>query len=145
MAEQAHVLVVANKTASSPELLEALRTRADQGPARFHLVVPSSPRGASWAFDMHSGQSDAEHDLEGALGRIRALGLDVDGEVGDPDPVAAVSDSAHAGNYSEVIVSTLPKHLSKWLKLDVAHKVAHATGLPVKHVEAHSRAKEGAV
>ena len=139
MADPAKVLVVANKTAGSEELLTALRERAERGPAQFHLVVPSSPRGASWAFDMHSGHDAAEHDLEGALQRIRDLGIDVDGEVGDPDPVAAVSDSTHFGNYDEVIVSTLPKHLSKWLKLDVASKVAHATGLPVKHVEAHSR------
>ena len=139
MAEQAHVLVVANRTAGSEELLSALRERAEQGPARFHLVVPSSPRGASWAFDMHAGQDAAEHDLEGALARIRELGLEVDGEVGDPDPVAAVMDSTHAGSYDEVIVSTLPKHLSKWLKVDVARKVAHATGLPVRHVEARSK------
>jgi nucleotide-binding universal stress UspA family protein len=139
MADQAHVLVVANKTAGSSELLEALRERAERGPTRFHLVVPASPRGASWAFDMHSGHDAAEHDLEGALERIRSLGLEIDGEVGDPDPVAAVSDSANAGGYDEVIVSTLPKHLSKWLKLDVAHKVAHTTGLPVTHIEAHSR------
>ena len=144
MADQAHVLVVANKTAGSEELLSALRERAEQGPARFHLVVPASPRGASWAFDMNSGQDAAEHDLEGSLERIRALGLEVDGEVGDPDPVAAVSDATHAGSYDEVIVSTLPKHLSKWLKVDVARKVAHATGLPVTHVEANSKAKAGA-
>ena len=141
MAEQERVLVVANKTAGSTELLDALRERAEQGPVHFHLVVPASPRGASWAVDMHSGHDAAEHDLEGALERIRALGLEVDGEVGDPDPVAAVSDSAHAGSYAEVIVSTLPKHLSKWLKLDVAHKVAHATGLPVKHIECHSKSE----
>jgi nucleotide-binding universal stress UspA family protein len=141
MADQAHVLVVANRTASSTELLDALRERAERGPARFHLVVPASPRGASWAFDMHSGHDAAEHDLDGALERIRSLGLEVDGEVGDPDPVAAVSDTAQGGSYDEVIVSTLPKHLSKWLKLDVAHKVAHSTGLPVTHVEAHSRSE----
>jgi nucleotide-binding universal stress UspA family protein len=139
MGEMAHVLVVANKTAGSQELLSALRERADEGPARFHLVVPASPRGASWAFDMHAGQDAAEHDLDAALERIRSLGLEVDGEVGDPDPVAAVSDSTHAGSYDEVIVSTLPKHLSKWLKLDIAHKVGHLTGLPVRHVEAHSK------
>ena len=141
MADKAKVLVVANRTAGSAELLAALRERADAGPAHFHLVVPASPRGASWAFDMYSGHDVAEHDLEGALERIRDLGLDVDGEVGDPDPVAAVSDSSHAGTYDEVIVSTLPKHLSKWLKLDAARKIAHATGLPVKHVEAHSRSQ----
>jgi hypothetical protein len=138
MADPAKVLVVANRTASSEELLTALRERAEQGPVHFHLVVPASPRGASWAFDMSAGQDAAEHDLDGALQRIRDLGLDIDGEVGDPDPVAAVSDSSHFGSYDEVIVSTLPKHLSKWLKVDIARKVAHATGLPVKHVEAHS-------
>jgi nucleotide-binding universal stress UspA family protein len=141
MAEQAHVLVVANRTASSAELLDALRERSEQGPARYHLVVPASPRGASWAFDMHSGHDAAEHDLEGALERMRALGIEVDGEVGDPDPVAAVSDSAYADSYDEVIVSTLPKHVSKWFHLDVAHKVAHTTGLPVKHVVCHSKSE----
>jgi hypothetical protein len=144
MAQKAKVLVVANRTAGSEELLGALRERAEESPVEFHLVVPASPRGASWMFDMNSGHDAAEHDLEGALQRIRDLGLDVDGEVGDPDPVAAVSDSSHAGGYDEVIVSTLPKHLSKWLKLDIAHKIAHTTGLPVKHVEAHSRAGSAA-
>jgi nucleotide-binding universal stress UspA family protein len=144
MADKAKVLVVANRTAGSAELLDAMRERAEQGAAVFHLVVPASPSGASWAFDMHSGHEAAEHDLEGALQRIRDLGLEVDGEVGDPDPVAAVSDSMHAGSYDEVIVSTLPKHLSKWLKLDVAHKIGHATGLPVTHVEAHSKAESTA-
>jgi nucleotide-binding universal stress UspA family protein len=144
MADKAKVLVVANRTAGSSELLDAMRERAEQSPATFHLLVPASPSGASWAFDMHSGQDAAEHDLEGALQRIRDLGLDVEGEVGDPDPVAAVSDVTHDTAYDEVIVSTLPKHLSKWLKLDIAHKIEHTTGLPVKHVEAHSKAESTA-
>jgi nucleotide-binding universal stress UspA family protein len=144
MADKAKVLVVANRTAGSPELLDALRERADDGPAEFHLVVPASPRGASWMFDMNSGHDAAEHDLEGALARIRARGIEVEGEVGDPDPTAAASDSAHAGSYDEVIVSTLPQHLSKWLKLDVTRKIAHSTGLPVTHVVAHSGSKSAA-
>jgi hypothetical protein len=144
MADKAKVLVVANRTAGSPELLDAMRERAEQGAAQFHLVVPASPSGASWAFDMHSGHDAAEHDLEGALQRIRDLGMEVDGEVGDPDPVAAVSDASNLESYDEVIVSTLPKHLSKWLKLDVAHKIAHATGLPVKHIETRARAESTA-
>jgi nucleotide-binding universal stress UspA family protein len=144
MADKAKVLVVANRTAGSTELLDALRERADEGSAQFHLVVPASPRGASWMFDMNSGHDAAEHDLDGALERIRERGLDIDGEVGDPDPVAAVSDAAHADRYDEVIVSTLPHHLSKWLKLDASRKIAHATGLPVRHVEAHSHAKSTA-
>jgi len=135
VAEKAYVLVVANQTAGSEQLLEALRERAAEGSARFHLLVPSTPRGVSKALDMHAGQEAAEHDLEAALQRIRDLGLEVEGSVGDPDPSAAVMDATNAEKFDEVIVSTLPKHLSKWLKLDLPHKVAHATGLPVTHIE----------
>jgi len=140
MAEQkASVLVVANRTAGSHELLEALRERAAQGPAKFHLVVPATARGVSWVADMNAGTDAAEHDLEGALEKLRAAGLEIDGQIGDPDPVAAVQDAANQGNYEEVIVSTLHKHVSKWLKLDFPSKAAHATGLPVTHVEARTK------
>ena len=137
--EKASVLVVANKTAESDELLEALRKRAQEGPASFHLVVPATPRGVSWAADMHAGGDAAEHDLEGALERLRAAGLDIEGEIGDPDPVAAVQDAVNARKYDEMIVSTLHKTVSKWLKLDLPSKAAHATGLPVTHVEAQAK------
>jgi nucleotide-binding universal stress UspA family protein len=133
--DAARVLVVANRTAESPELLAALRERAGRGPANFHLLVPASPHGVSWMTDMNSGGEAAEHDLEGALSRLREHGLDVEGSVGDPDPVAAVQDAANLNTYDEVIVSTLPKHLSKWLHLDLPSRAAHATGLPVTHVE----------
>ena len=140
MAEQkASVLVVANRTAASDELMEALRERAAQGPAKFHLVVPATARGGSWVADMNAGTDAAEHDLEGALERLRAAGLEIDGQIGDPDPSAAVQDAANQGDFDEVIVSTLHKHVSKWLKLDLPSKAAHATGLPVTHVEARAR------
>jgi nucleotide-binding universal stress UspA family protein len=140
MAEQkARVLVVANRTAGSDELLRALRERAEQGPASFHLVVPATARGVSWVADMHAGGDAAEHDLEGALEKLRGAGLDIEGEIGDPDPVAAVTDAANLNKFDELIVSTLHKTISKWLKLDLPSKAAHATGLPVMHVEAHEK------
>jgi hypothetical protein len=138
--EKANVLVVANRTAGSDELLEALRERAARSPAKFHLVVPSTARGVSWVADMNAGTDAAEHDLEGALERLRGAGIDIDGEIGDPDPVAAVQDAANAAGYQELIVSTLHKHVSKWLKLDLPSKAAHATGLPVTHVEGRAKA-----
>src|SRR3954451_14432802 len=82
MAEQkASVLVVANRTAASDELLEALRERAQEGPATFHLVVPATARGVSWVADMHAGGDAAEHDLDGAIDRLRAAGLEIEGEI----------------------------------------------------------------
>ena len=137
MADRAEILVVANRTAGSPELLEALKARAAQGPAKFHLLVPSTPHGVTWAADMHAGGEEAEAHVHAAVERLRAEGLDVDeGKVGDPDPVAAVEDAVNFKEFDEIIVSTLPKHLSKWLKLDLPHRVERATGKPVTHVTA---------
>jgi nucleotide-binding universal stress UspA family protein len=131
------VLVVANRTAGSPELLAALKQRAEKGPVKFHLLVPSTPHGVSWAADMHSGGGEAEEHLSTAVERLRAEGLDVDdGKVGDPDPVAAVQDAVNFKEFDEIIVSTLPRTVSKWLRIDLPHRVEHATGKKVTHVEA---------
>jgi hypothetical protein len=133
----ANVLVVANRTAESPELLEALKQRAAQGDVVFSLLVPATPHGVAWAADMHSGGGEAEQHMENAVERMRAEGLQVAaGKVGDPDPVAAVQDEVNFTKYDEVVVSTLPGGISKWLKLDLPHRVERATGLPVTHVTA---------
>lgn len=130
----AHILVVANRTAESEELRQTLTERAGEGEAKFTLLVPATPHGVAWAADMHSGGDEAEGHMQKAVERLRAAGLEVEGRVGDPDPVAAVEDALNFGQYDEVIVSTLPTHLSKWLKLDLPHRVERITGLPVKHV-----------
>jgi len=142
MSDNARVLVVANRTAASDELLEALVQRVERGPAEFFLVVPATPRGASWITDMNAatGGAAAEEALQRALERWKDVGIECMGRVGDSDPLAAASDAAGDGEFDEVIVSTLPLHLSKWLHLDLPHKVAHATGLPTEHVRAHAPA-----
>ena len=140
MSEKAHVLVVANRTAASDELLEALVQRIERGPARFFLVVPATPRGASWITDMNSagGAAVAAEALADALTRWRGVGIECDGRVGDSDPLAAACDTAGSAPFDEAIVSTLPHHLSRWLHLDLPHKVGHATGLPTSHVRARA-------
>ena len=135
----AKILVVANRTAESDELLERLRKRVEQGEAELHLLVPSTPQGLQRAtnMDADSGGFEAQEQLEKAVERIRGKGVEFDSAVvGDPDPLAAIQDAANLGDYDEIIVSTLPTHLSKWLHLDLPSKARHATGLPVEHVEA---------
>ena len=79
----AKVLVVANRTAESPELLDALRARAAEGEAVFTLLVPATPHGVAWAADMHSGAPEAEDHVKNAVERMRGAGIDVsDGKVG---------------------------------------------------------------
>ena len=135
----AKVLVVANQTAESEKLLDVLRQRAEKGGAEFHLLVPASPHGLQWATNMNadSGDREAHEHLDKAVERIKAKGVEfASTDVGDPDPLAAIQDACNTGDYDEVIVSTLPIHLSKWLHLDLPSKARHATGLPVEHVEA---------
>jgi hypothetical protein len=131
----ASVLVVANRTAESPELLEALRARVVQGPCEFTLLVPSTPHGLAWAADMHAGGDEAEQHRRAFVEELREEGLNVvEAKVGDPDPLAAIQDECNFNEYDELIVSTLPLHISKWLKVDLPRKAEAATGLPVKHV-----------
>src|SRR5829696_6789069 len=135
MADKARILVVANRTAESPELLEALRARTVQGPCEFTLLVPSTPHGIAWAADMHAGGEEAEGHRAAFVAELRDEGLDVTAaKVGDPDPLAAIQDECNFNDYDELIVSTLPLHVSKWLRVDLPRKAKAATGLPVTHV-----------
>jgi GABA permease len=139
MAETARVLVVANQTAESEELLAALNARAQQSPVEFTVLVPATPHGAAWATNMFAdkGHAEAEEHMNAMVERLRSTGLDVKGaRVGDPDALAAICDETNFNEYDELIVSTLPLHVSKWLKLDLPSKAKAATGLPVMHVAA---------
>jgi hypothetical protein len=131
----ASVLVVANRTAESPELLDALRARAVHGPCEFTLLVPSTPHGLAWAADPDAGHDEAERHRQAFVDELREEGLNVvAAKVGDPDPLAAICDECNFHGYDELIVSTLPLKISKWLHVDLPRKAGAATGLPVTHV-----------
>jgi hypothetical protein len=135
MADRAQVLVVANRTAESPELLTALQERAARGPCSFTLLVPQTPHGLAWAADPDAGHEEAEHHRQAFVDELREEGIDLaDAKVGDGDPLAAIQDECNFHDYDEVIVSTLPLKLSKWLRVDLPRKARAATGLPVTHI-----------
>ena len=129
----ARILVVANKTAKSPELLEALKAKGTEH--EYVLVVPASGGVLEKAADPDAAREHTQPHLEAALETWRAEGLKVEGSIGDSDPVAAVQDANNFGHFDEVVISTLPLHASKWVKLDLPSKAGRATGLPVTHVE----------
>jgi len=136
MADKARILVVANRTAESPELLDALRSRTVHGPCEFTLLVPSTPHGLAWAANTHdAGNEEAEEHRTAFLEQLRDEGVDIAAaKVGDADPLAAISDECNFNEYDELIVSTLPLKVSKWLHVDLPRKAKAATGLPVTHV-----------
>jgi hypothetical protein len=145
MSEPANVLVVAHQTAATAPLLEAVRERARRSPARFHLVVPSRPHGLDKLMDpADHGHDEATRAMEDALPKLSsAAGSEVTGEVGDAEPLMAIQDALTRGDYDEIIISTLPLGVSRWLRLDVISK-ARALGPPVTHVLAPSKEKAAA-
>jgi hypothetical protein len=145
MPEQAKVLVVAHQTAANTGLIEAIRKRAEEGPVTFHLVVPRMPHGMDrLANPQESGEDDARKVLEDALPKLSsAAGQEVTGSLGDAEPLMAIEDAINLGGYDEIIISTLPMGISRWLKLDLISK-ARGLGLPVTHVLAPSHDQEPA-
>jgi hypothetical protein len=129
------VLVVANVTATSEELLEALRERGARDSCTFTLVVPAPGVGSV-------GREAAERTLAEALEHFRKAGLEVDGVVGDHDPIAAVTDEFDPQKYDEIMISTLPTGVSKWLQVDLPHRIEKSTGVPVTHVVAEPQKRE---
>lgn len=130
MPSPTRLLVVANKTAESDELLDALLERQANGPVTARLVVPATEDTGEPATDGRS----AERHLAAALARWRDAGLQSDGVLGDPDPSTAVRNAWETGHFDEVIISTLPSRLSAWLRIDLPHQIERITGAPVTHV-----------
>jgi hypothetical protein len=122
-----NVLVVANLTAASQDLLEALKARAERSPIRVTLVMQGPGLG---------GRDAVRERLDEALAGMRAAGLDADGVVGDADPMEAVAETWDPARHDEAVVCTLPGRSSKWIQHDFPHRVARFTGVPVTHVVA---------
>jgi hypothetical protein len=139
---QKKILVVANRTADSPDLIAALRRRAAAEPAGFTLLVPAVPHGLAWAADMKAGWSEAAGRAERAGGHIRDSGLELEEViVGDPDPFAAVGDALHAREFDAIVVSTLPRMISRWLAVRLPARLRRTVDLPVAEVSAQPLAQ----
>jgi hypothetical protein len=127
-------LVVANQTLADEPLLSRIRELARAAPSTFHVVVPATPpRDHVWTEG--EARATARSRLDSALARFAGLGGDIQGEVGDADPMLAIEDALRErGPFDEIVISTLPSGLSKWLKIDLPHRVEAAFGLRVSHV-----------
>lgn len=157
-------LIVANQTLGGGQLVDAVRERVGRGEREFSVIVPATlpehEAGWSGGFRLPDDASsplavaemeevarrresliaDAERRatdrLEQMVATIRSLGGEADGSVGDADPVTAVKRMLADQSFSEVIVSTLPAGISRWLKMDLPSRVARMTKAPVTTIEA---------
>jgi hypothetical protein len=132
MVEPKQILVVANRTAATPRLLEEVRSRAEAGPCRFSLLIPdvTDRKAADWTLE-----SALPVLRRAALGKVEVL-------VGGPEPFESVQKAVSEGSYDEIIVSTLPRKTSQWLRRDLIRRV-EGLGLPVTAVV--PRSKKGSI
>ncbi|BFU46886.1 hypothetical protein [Krasilnikovia sp. MM14-A1004] len=143
-------LVVANQTLGGDELVQAIREVAAAGPSEFRLVVPATPAHhlvqgfippmpvmggpITLPAPPEEGHALAEARLQASLSRMAAAGVPAGGEVGDPDPMRAVADVLAHRTFDEIIVSTLPDRLSRWMHQDLPRRLEHRFGLPVTRI-----------
>jgi hypothetical protein len=126
-----NVLVIANQTVVSDELLDAIRARNNEGPASFLVVVPES-----------GDERAADRRLRLALTELRSEGIDAHGQLVHPDPYTAAMQVTHDERVDEIIVSTFPGERSGWLRRDLVARLRKDTSKPVQHVVSESKVAE---
>ena len=138
-------LVIANQTLAERELTEEIRQRLEAGPSSFYVLVPNTragdlaarvasnvpiPPAAGLATD-EQATAYAQHRLGQLLRDLGDLDAEADGDLGDADPIKAVGALLERRQFDEIILSTLPQPVSKWLGMDLPHRLQRRFGLPV--------------
>jgi hypothetical protein len=119
--EVRRILIVANRTAATPTLLDEIRRLSAERSSSFSLLIPDAPK-----------SEHTDWTLELALPLLeRAAGGPVEGLTGEQDPVEAIRRALADQPYDEVLISTLPKRVSKWLRRDLPRRI-EGLGVPVR-------------
>ena len=148
----ARYLVVANQTLGGEQLMEEVRRRVAAGPSSFHVIVPNTrsvdvvplpggplpPGSALVAVEEQDRRATqiAESRLHQALSQLRAEGVEAHGELGDADPLTAIGEALQDDQFDEIIISTLPSGISRWLGMDLPKRAERRFHVPITTVTA---------
>ena len=122
-----HTLVVANRTAATPDLMAEIERRASERPTRFTLLVPDAAKGKTADWTLEAALKALRRAAGGPTGRQIAR---VSGRVTGLDAVESVRAALSEQHVDDVIVSTLPARRSLWLRRNVPDRI-HELGVPV--------------
>jgi|SRR5918992_3192088 hypothetical protein len=138
--ESRRILLVANQTAPGPHLKEIVSERIKEGPCTFVLLVPAAPPQSGWTWTDEEAFAMAEQQMQQALSGLKDLGAEIEGRVEAGSPLDAITAliakegyELHQG-FDEIILSTLPPGVSRWLKQDLPHRIERHFEIPVTHV-----------
>jgi hypothetical protein len=125
-------LVVANRTASSAPLRDALHAKAEGDPRHLFIVVVPQEGGEG----LHARRARGR--LNQVIDRLRSDGLFAAGMIGDPDPYTATMNGVQSFRVDDIVISTLPETRSGWMRTDLIERVRKASGKPVEHIAAEA-------
>ena len=138
--ETRKILIVANQTAPGPHLKQIVAERMEEGPCTFVLLVPATPPKGTWTFTDDEVEAGARNQMQMALEGLKDIGAEIEGLVGVGSPSDAVATYLDSRRYEderpvdEIIVSTLPPGMSRWLRQDLPHRLERRHEIPVTHV-----------
>jgi hypothetical protein len=146
-------LVVANQTLQTAELRVELGKRVAAGPCSFFVLVPNTramqydpvaaggvlPEPGMWWWATYYARpatdeeatTQARERLRLVVSALAAMGVPVDGTLGSASPLAAIEQACADHQFDEIIVTTLPQRVSRWLRADLPHRVERRFRLPV--------------
>jgi hypothetical protein len=134
--EAKRILIVANQTAAGSHLIAFVKGRMSEGECRFTVLVPATPTADHLTWTEGEARTVAEDRMNEAVAQLQGMGAEVEGIVGDPRPLSAIGDVLLARPHDEIVVSTLPLGMSRWLKQDLPHRAERQFRLPVTHIVA---------
>ena len=141
--DERRILVIANETVGGTRLLNEIRQRAEGYEEQVLVVCPAlnSPL-RHWASDDDRAREAAGERLERSLARLREGGVEVEGEVGDADPIQALEDAFRSFGPDEIIISTHPEGRSRWLEKRVVERARERFAAPITHVVVDLQAEQ---
>ncbi len=133
--DERRILVVANETVGGHVLRDLIREKAADVREEVLVVTPAlnSPL-RHWASDEDVARSEAQKRLQRSLGRLRELGVNARGEVGDGDPLQAMEDALRTFGADEIVISTHPEGRSHWLERGIVQEARQRFAVPITHV-----------
>lgn len=142
-------LIVANQTLGGDQLTAKLDELVSAGPCTFRFLVPVTDTEGlhQWDYppidrvipDAHQiAATLAQGRLEHELARLRRSGIEASGEVVEALPIGRAQELLNEEHFDGVVVSTLPRRLSRWMVMDMPHRIARVSDVPVAHVEGNA-------
>jgi hypothetical protein len=129
------ILVIANETVGGEKLREEIRRRAEDYDEVVRVICPTLlSRVRFIASDEDAARAQAQQRLEHSLSRLREVGVNCEGEVGEADPLQAIEDALRTFGADEIIISTHPEGRSLWLERGVVQRARERFDVPITHV-----------